>query len=156
MKNLIIYDSLYGNTQKIAQTIAENIGKDTKLINVKNVKKEDLKNIKTLILGSPTHAGRPTKNIIDFINTIGHNELMDINITAFDTAISKEGKGFFIKTIINFFGYAAEKIAKLLQSKNGKLIVPSHGFFVLDKEGPLEKNQLAIAKKWALQIKNKI
>lgn len=152
MKSLIIYDSLYGNTKKIALAIKEELGKDSKAIFVKNAKNSDLKDIKLLIIGSPTHAGRPTKTISDFISNISKEGLKNVKITSFDTSISKKGKNFFLKFIINTFGYAAKHIAKSLKDKGGNLIISPKGFLVLDKEGPLEKNQLKLAKDWANQI----
>ena len=55
MKTLIIYDSTYGNTEKIAQTIGETIA--GQVILVSDVTPSDLKRFELVIVGSPTHGG---------------------------------------------------------------------------------------------------
>jgi hypothetical protein len=49
-------------------------------------------------------------------------------------------------------GYAAKHIAKALEKKGGKLVVPPEGFFVKGDNGPLAEGELARAAKWAEQI----
>ncbi len=54
MKSLVIYDSVYGNTEKIAQAIGKTLKGNA--ISIKQVKPEDLKGIDLLLVGSPTQA----------------------------------------------------------------------------------------------------
>lgn len=151
MKTLIVYDSLYGNTEKIAQAIGENLAlaKD-KIISAKKLKNEDLKDIELLIMGSPTHAGQPTPTLKNVIANIPENSLKNINVMTFDTSIKSQDKNFLFKTFINMLGYAAKRTAKMLQDK-GATIVGSETFFVKDKEGPLEEGEIKRAQDW---IKN--
>ena len=56
-KGIIVYDTSYGNTKKIAETIAETLkesGKEVDLFHVKDVKKLSAKDYNFLVLGSPT------------------------------------------------------------------------------------------------------
>jgi len=71
MKVLIVYDSVYGNTGKIAKAIGDAITGEVKVLRVGEVNSSELKTFGLLIVGSPTHGGRPTPAIQDFLNKIG-------------------------------------------------------------------------------------
>jgi flavodoxin len=147
MNILIVYDSQFGNTEKIAQTINNTLTPSNvvKLIHAKDAQISDLNSINLLIIGSPTQAGRPMPNIKVFLHKIPADSLKNIKVAAFDTRM----KFFFIK----IFGYAANRMAKVLQSKGGNLVVPPMGFIVKDKEGPLLPGELEKAAAWAKEIK---
>lgn len=145
MKTLVVYDSLYGNTEKIAHAIGDAFESEIKVVSVSKINNSDLENIGLLIVGSPTHGGRPSKAIKDFLNNISEKFLKNISVAAFDTRISKEGRGLFIRTIINIFGNAANHIADNLKKKGRNLIIEPKGFFVQGKEGPLKDGELALA-----------
>jgi flavodoxin len=59
-KTLVVYDSTYGNTEKIAQAIGEAIG--GQILRVGEVNPADLKGFDLLIVGSPTRGGLPTED----------------------------------------------------------------------------------------------
>ena len=67
MKALIIYDTQFGNTEKIARAIGNGFEGDIKVMKVQDVKPEDIAWAKTVIIGSPTQGGRPTMPIKSFI-----------------------------------------------------------------------------------------
>lgn len=59
-KALVLYYSRSGNTQKMAQCIAEAINKEgveAKVADVKDVKADDLLNYDAIVVGSPTYYG---------------------------------------------------------------------------------------------------
>jgi flavodoxin I len=58
-----------------------------------------------------------------------------------------------LTVFVNLFGYAAQPIARGLQKKGGKLVGTPEGFFVKDKEGPLEEGELERAAGWALGLR---
>lgn len=62
MKVLIVYDSVFGNTEQIAQTIGNALSsqEDVEILRVGNVKPEKLTGSELLIVGSPTRGFRPT------------------------------------------------------------------------------------------------
>ncbi|NLE06743.1 MAG: nitric oxide synthase, partial [Crenarchaeota archaeon] len=62
MNAIVIYDSVYGNTEKIARTIAVNLGSpvEVRLIHIKDVRLEDISGTNLLVIGSPTRGFRPT------------------------------------------------------------------------------------------------
>ena len=61
MRVLIIYDSVHGNTNKIAQAIGEAIG--GQVLRASEVDAADLQGFDLLIVGSPTHGGWFTPEI---------------------------------------------------------------------------------------------
>ncbi|NCC64053.1 MAG: nitric oxide synthase, partial [Spirochaetia bacterium] len=54
MKALVVYDSAFGNTEKIAKIIGESL--DSPVKRAVDVKAEDLQALDVLIVGSPTQA----------------------------------------------------------------------------------------------------
>jgi len=152
MKILIIYDSVYGNTKKIAAAIQQSLSMKhvTKLINAKDATTEVIKNNELLIVGSPTHGGWYIESIKKFFNQIPDNGLK-INAAAFDTSSDKEGQKAFVKAIIGFFGSASPRIAKALARK-GANIIGSETFFVLGSEGPLKVGEVERAKGWSNDV----
>ena len=146
MKKLVIYDSQYGNTQKVAEAVAKSIS--GKLLCVSDTNTTDLTGVEILIVGSPTQGGQSTQNIQAFLGSIPGGFLKNVKVAAFDTRFSESKVNFALKILIKTIGYAAPKIAKLLEAKGGRLILHPEGFIVKGKEGPLDKGELERAKKW--------
>ncbi len=149
MKALIVYDSLYGNTEKIARAIAAAItpSSDVKVLRVSEVAPSELGSIDLLIVGSPTQNGKPTKAIQEFLSKIPANALKNIRVASFDT------RYWYIKKIIaKLFGYAAGPIADSLKAQGGYQAAPPEGFIVEGKEGPLKQGELERAAGWAKGI----
>jgi len=155
MKVLIIYDSIFGNTEKIAQAISNYIGskENVETLRVSDVKPEKLIGLELLIVGSPTRAFKPTKAIMNFLNKIPLNGLKGVKVAAFDTRISTaDMNSRFLNLLVKLFGYAAKPIADKLEKKEGSLIIPPEGFFVKDSEGPLKDGELERTADWAKLI----
>jgi flavodoxin I len=146
MKALIVYDSVYGNTEKIAKAIADGItpSGEAKALRASEASTSQLASVDLLVVGSPVHGGRPTPAVQDFLSKMTQQSLRDIRVTAFDTrATSKFAK---------IFGNAAGRIAGQLTKKGGLLIVPAEGFFVTGTKGPLKEGELERAAAWAKTI----
>jgi len=144
MKVLIVYDSVYGNTEKIAKAIGGAITGEVKVLRVDEANLSELKTIDLFIVGSPTQAGRPTPAIQDFLNKVPEPSLQGINVAAFDTRIPTK--------LVRVFGYAAGRIAGNLKGKGGILVASPEGFFVKGSKGPLREGELERAADWAKGI----
>ena len=144
MKALVIYDSLYGNTEKIAKAIGGAITGEVKVLPVGQANPAELKSLDLLIVGSPTQGGRATKPMQAFLDKIPDTFLKGINIAAFDTRIPAKW--------VKIFGYAAGRIAGRLKAKGGNLVAPPEGFFVTGNKGPLKEGELERAAGWAKGI----
>jgi len=154
LNTLIIYDSLHGNTKKIADSISKGFD-NIKVISVENITLEDIKGINLLIVGSPTHGGTTKPSLLEFLNSIPLNYLKDVYITSFDTRFDEKKLKLLLKLLVKTIGYAAIKISKILESKGGKLLIQPEGFFVDDTKGPITKGEEERAVKWGEEIKSK-
>ena len=61
MKTLVIYDSVFGNTEKIAQAIAAVLG--IQAIPVSQADGGQLRELDLLVIGSPTRGFRPAEGM---------------------------------------------------------------------------------------------
>jgi flavodoxin len=148
MKALVIYDSLYGNTERIAKYIGNTIKGDVTICRITKADPSQLKGIDLIIIGSPTYGGRPTPAVKEFIEKITKDSIKGVNVATFDT------RGY--QRWLKIFGFAASKIANDLKSKGGNLVVPPAGFFVISKEGPLREGEEEHASNWAKHILQKV
>jgi flavodoxin len=161
MKTMVVYDSIFGNTEQIARAIGSGLGfpKDVEVFRLGNVRPEQLIGLNLLIVGSPTRGFKPTPAVSNLLKSIPENSLKGVRVTAFDTRLTMdkiESAVFILRVLVKIFGYAAEPIAYKLKKKGGDLIIPPEGFFVEDSEGPLRQGELERAVDWAKQIMAKI
>ena len=146
MGTLVVYDSVHGNTERIARAIGDAITGEVKVLRVGEVSSSELETFDLLIVGSPTHGGRPTQAIQDFIKNAPATVFEGTNVASFDTRATSR--------LVRIFGYAAGRIAGSLKRKGGKLVVPPEGFFVTGTEGPLKEGEVERAAGWAKEIVN--
>lgn len=146
MKSIVIYDSLYGNTAKIAQAIAKSLS--VKAIQCSRITHSDLKGICLLVVGSPTHGGRATVDLNEFLINLPNDTLKNVKVATFDTRFLEKDLNFALKLLVRTIGYAAPKMAKLLESKGAKVVIRPEGFIVKGKEGPLANGELERASQW--------
>jgi flavodoxin len=134
MKTLIIYDSTHGNTQMVAQAMGDAIGGRVSLVS--DVKPAELSTCDLVMVGSPTHGGFPTEGIHNLLKT--PLVFKDARVAVFDT-----------RTKTTMFGYAAPKMAKIIQKNGAHLLAQPEGFFVRGIKGPLLVGELERAVLWA-------
>jgi flavodoxin len=144
MKELIIYDSQYGNTEKIAQAIGAGFEGENKILKVGDVKPEDITWAGIVIIGSPTQGGRQTPAVKTFIENLPADTFTGKRLAAFDTRM----KSFWVK----MFGWAADKIEDSLKGKGGNITAQPQGFLVKTAKGPLVEGEEARATTWAKAI----
>lgn len=155
MKILVIYDSVFGNTEKVAQAIgtALSAAGEVEVVRVGNARLEQLAGLGLLLIGSPTRGFRPTEGIAAFLKSLPANALGSVKVGAFDTRIDvKTIKNPFFRWIVSRGGYAAPKMATQLQSSGGELAAPPEGFIVDASEGPLRGGELERAAEWAAKL----
>ncbi len=153
MKALVIYDSVFGNTERIAREIGKALGPEVPVILVGKVTPSDLAGLDVLLVGSPTRGFKPTPAITGFLEALPADSLKGVKVSAFDTRIPLESiKSRFFRAIVKRGGYADKPIAEILVRKGGELVIPTGGFFVVASEGPLQKGELERAGEWARGI----
>jgi flavodoxin len=156
MKALVIYDTFFSNTEKIAQAVGKGLGTDNEVtvVKVDAVKSEMLEGLDFLIVGSPTRAFSPTPASKTFIRKLSANQLSGVKVTAFDTRLPiNEKTPGILRFLAGIFGYADKPLLDELKKKGGVQVVPSEGFMVTDSEGPLADGELERAAEWGKEIR---
>lgn len=155
MKALIVYDSVFGNTEKVAQAMgtALEAQADVAVKRVGDVTAADVSELDALLVGSPTRKFTATADVKSWLNDLPSGSLQGVKVAAFDTRIEiKEDTPGILKFFVKLFGYAAEPLAKKLVKRGGTESMPPEGFIVEGTEGPLREGELARAAAWATQI----
>lgn len=153
MTTLIIFDSLYGNTEIIARDIAKAfLPEATRLINVKEVKVADLLEVQLLIVGSPTYGGRPKQETQTFLDIIPTAALSGKKVAAFDTRFLAQEQNFGLRILMKTIGYASPRILKALIAKGGEAISSPAGFIVEGKKGQIKAGERERAVLWGKNL----
>lgn len=86
---LVVYESKYGNTERVAEAIIEGMkeisGVEASLRERKGVNYEELPNYDAILIGSPNHMGNALHSILGFIGKVGKLKLEGKPVAVFDT-----------------------------------------------------------------------
>ena len=143
MKALVLYDSIYGNTKRIADVISSALGKDVKVVSVTDTNPKTLERIDLIVVGSPIIAWKPSEKMGIFLAGLSAGQLKGLQAATFDTRV---------KMFIH--GDASKKISQALETAGAKIIVESQVFYVKGRQGPLFEGEVEKAAEWATAIKN--
>jgi flavodoxin len=143
MRAIIIYDSYFGNTEKIARVLGEEL--EAKVARVNDIKKSDLADVEIMIIGSPIRGWKPSDRMEKFLGEFGDHDLLGKKVAAYDTRV---------KLFIH--GDAASKISRVAERAGANIIVEPEAFFVKGSEGPLFDGEIERAREWGKKIKEKI
>jgi len=116
MRAYVIFDTRYGNTEKIAKSFQSGLkigGVESVCVNVKNVPVESLKQYDLICVGGPTEAFTASKAIKEFLVKLKGIELSGKYAFAFDTKLDSR-----------FSGSAAKFIEKELSNLNIRIVAP--------------------------------
>jgi flavodoxin I len=143
MVTLVVYDSVYGNTEIIARAVGDAIPGQVQVLRVGDVEATDLESVDLLIIGSPTHGSLPTEAVQALVERIGPPAREGAKAAAFDTRLTW-------RFLERWGGFAAPKIADRLKEKGWTLAGTPGGFFVKGlKKGPLKRGEADRATAWA-------
>jgi hypothetical protein len=161
---LVAYESLFGNTRRVAETIASVLqGHQVTVASAADVRAETIAELDLLIVGAPTHThGLPSPSSRESAakqgvaaedpRSRGVRELMESlpagqgkSAAAFDTRL--RGPRWM-------WGAAAPAIARSLERAGFRLLLPPEGFLIRGVRSPqlLEDGELARAVAWGGQI----
>jgi flavodoxin len=145
-KVIVVYESKYGNTKLVAETIAEGMreieGVETVVSEVKEVDLGKIGDYDAILLGSPNHMGGPTGGIKKFIGKLGKLPLEGKVFAAFDTYAGKS------------FEQAMKKMEKRISDKvsGSKLATPGLSIKVDGMKGPISEGELPKCKEFGNRI----
>jgi flavodoxin len=143
MKTLVVYDSVYGNTEIVAQAIGDTIPGEVQVLRVGQVNAGELETVDLLIIGSPTHGSLPTEAVQGLVEKIGSPAREGAQVATFDTRL-------MWGCLERWGGFAAPKIADTLKEEGWTLAGAPEGFFVKGlKKGPLKRGEAERAAAWA-------
>jgi menaquinone-dependent protoporphyrinogen IX oxidase len=156
MKGIVVYDTSYGNTKKIAETIAETLresGIEVDLFYVKDVKNLSARDYNFLVLGSPTKFGTMSFAVRGFLGKVRSDEWMNKPFAAFDT---ENPENIERAQAENKEWSAAEKIAAKLRDKKMNQLLPVLKALVLGQKGPLVEGEVDRTKDYARELAAKL
>jgi flavodoxin len=144
MNALVLYDSKYGNTERVAEAIALALQEavPTRLVSVEDVGDcaEALRGVDLLVVGGPTQRHGISEPLKASLDCLSESALGGIRAAVFDTRVH----GARLVT-----GSAAARLVKLLRHRGAWLVVPPESFIVGGTEGPLLEGELEHARAWA-------
>lgn len=167
MKTLIVFESMFGNTEAFARDLAEGLassGGQVSVADVRQVRPDDLRNCDLLVVGAPTHAfslSRPgtredavRQGAAPSRAELGVREwlagLTDLladghrpAVAVFDTRVEK---------VRRLPGSAARRAAKVLTGLGFTLVDRPTSFFVIDVKGPAATGERSRARTWGAQL----
>jgi flavodoxin len=133
-KALVVYHSVFGNTEKVAKALAaglESGGVEVDLVKVDAVKFDELSGVDLLCVGGPVQAWSMSKPVKDFLERLKSVEgLNGKKAFAFDTKMSKS----------RLAGSAGGKIEGKLKDSGFTIVKPNESAIVKGREGPLEES----------------
>ena len=145
-KVIVAYESKYGNTKLVAETIIEGIkevkGIETVLNELKEVDLNKIPDYDAILVGSPNHFGGPTRGVKKFMDKLGKLDLKGKQVAVFDTYI----KGDFEKAVKKMEKRINEKVPGL------KLVAPGLSIKVQGMKGPILEGELPKCKEFGKTI----
>ncbi len=148
MSFYVIYDSKYGNTKLVAESILDGLKQtgeiDAAIGNVKDIDLKALIGYDALIIGSPNHMGKPSRTMIKFVNSLSNLPIDAKWAAAFDTYFYRQ----------RYFEKAMKKLERHINKRlpNLELITPGLSVKVKGVNGPIEDGQLPKAKEFGEKI----
>ncbi len=131
MKALVIYDYLYGKTEKVARALASGMrdgGIDVECVRANMVDVGTLGAYDMIVIGGPTHSMGLSDAMKTFTKQLKGAAVKNKQAFAFDTKYDSR-----------FAGSAGKKIEQRMKQHGMKVVVPHASAIVLGKEGPLKE-----------------
>ncbi len=132
-KATVVYYSTFGNTEKVAKALAVGLqseGVNVNVVNVEEVKPDELAKVDLLCVGSPVHGWSPSKPIKEFLE----------HLQSVSGLGGKKAFAFDTKMKSRLAGSAGGKIEKKLNAIGFTVVRHSVSAIVEGREGPLEQN----------------
>jgi hypothetical protein len=160
---LVVFESMFGNTQRIAEAVADGLstvmGVDVVEVGAAPT---EIAGVELLVVGGPTQAFgmsragtrqaaskqsdhrlvSPGRGLREWLNAIRGGGA-NVAAAAFDTRFDKPRW---------LTGSAARAAEKRLRRLGFRIVVPSASFFVTETKGPLSDGELDRAQRWGAEL----
>ena len=145
MNVIILCDSKFGNTRKLAETMQAALA-DTHSVQLRPAEQglRDTGELDVLLVGGPTHAHGASQPLKAALKGLPEGALLGTRVATFDTR-------FRLPKLMT--GSAASTAAKLLKRVGASPVAPAESFFVSRDNPPqLEAGELERAASWARAV----
>jgi hypothetical protein len=164
MRALIVYESMFGNTEEIAQAVAKGMQSylATDVLEIAQAPVRLVDDVELLVVGGPTHghglsrpatreaAGKQTGNspvsrgrgLREWLQSLP-SPSHETAVAAFDTRFDKPRW---------LTGSAARGAARILRRRGYRLITEPASFYVTSTSGPLAENERGRAQEWGAAV----
>jgi hypothetical protein len=161
---LVVFESMFGNTEHVARAVAEGLeaeGVRTQVVEVSQAPVEVPSTVELLVVGAPTHAfslSRPSTRtdavrqgadqdkaeigLREWLAGAYHTGLQTLQVAVFDTRASKARR----------LPAGGHKAARLAKSRQFTLADRPVAFLVGDIKGPLLEGELDRARSWGRSL----
>ncbi len=163
MKAMVVYESMFGNTEQIARAVAFGLGESVEVtvVEVSQARTDPGPEVALIVAGGPTHAfamsrertradaitqgarnGEQEFGLRDWVNALpsGHHEAV---VATFDTRSA---------TVRHLPGSAAKGAAKVARRHGYHTAADAESFYVDGVEGPLLDGEAERATDWGRQL----
>jgi flavorubredoxin len=162
MRALVVYESMFGNTQAVASAVAQGLSARMDVDLVEVAEAPTSVDADLVVAGGPTHAfsmSRPNtrqsaaeqaggrelvsrrRGLREWLDEAG-SALRGIPVATFDTKVMK----------VRLSGSAARSAQKRLRRFGARIVSPAHNFNVLGTAGPLGDGELERARQWGAEL----
>jgi flavodoxin len=146
MNSMVVYESKFGNTQKVAEVITRALGSLglARVFEVEDRHALTLDAVELLVIGGPTQAHGMSPGMRVYLEALIPGAPAGVRVATFDTRL--KGPGFL-------WGSAAKAIADQLRKAAFVVVAPPENFLVEGMREPrlLDGEELR-AEAWAIEI----
>ena len=146
MKAFVVYDTKYGNTKLVAETIADGLkeveGMETTISDIEELDLDNIPDFNLVLIGSPNHMGGPVRGITRFIDELGRLDLEGKQAAVFDTYMG----GDFNKAVSKMEARIKQKVPSI------RLISSGLSIRVEGMKGPIAEGELPKCREFGIKI----
>jgi flavodoxin len=145
MESLVIYDSKFGNTKKLAEGVADGLRGlgSVRLLGLDKLPPKNLGNVDLLVVGGPTQLRGMSARMRQFVDLLETKSATGMVAATFDTRY---------RVPAPLSGSAARMIARKLRHAGVRLFARPESFFVRRRVAELEPGEAERAAAWARRL----
>jgi hypothetical protein len=160
VKALVAYESMFGNTERVARAVAAGLrleGVDTMVLDVSRAAAADLADVDLLVVGAPTHGfslSRPATRR-DAVRQGGRTDAAESGMREWLETLAAESRLPLVATFdtrVTKVRYlpasASRRAARILDAQGHQIVSAPTGFLVHAVPGPLEPREIDRAIAW--------
>jgi hypothetical protein len=160
---MVVYESMWGNTEQIARAIAEGLGTklDVNVVEVSEAPAAPGEDVALVLAGGPTHAFSMTRENTraDAVKQGARQGHVDIGLREWLSGLPGHPEGQLlvtfdtrVKQVRHLPGSAAKSAGRLARQHGYRRFADSESFYVDDVSGPLLEGETDRATRWGAAL----